>query len=147
MKFRQHLFILLLISSFFVKGQTNEKKSSEKLKNWHHADLTRDSILGISTKQAYEFLKGKKGETVVVGVIDSSIDILHEDLNSIIWKNIGEIENNGIDDDDNGYIDDINGWNFAGNLTFQNYEHERIIMNPSLTEDKNILQRANNEYK
>lgn len=141
-----HLTLALLISSLFVNAQIKKRKSVDDLKNWQHADLTKDSIIGISTKQAYDFLKDKKGKTVIVGVIDSSIDILHEDLKSVIWENIDEIENNGIDDDNNGYIDDINGWNFAGNLTFQNYEYERIIMNSSLVKDKNIVQKAQKEY-
>lgn len=139
-----NLTILLLIYPLFSEGQTNKEFST---KNWHHTDLKKNHIAGISTEQAYDFLKYKKGDTVIVAVIDSSIDILHEDLKNKIWKNIDEIEDNGIDDDNNGYIDDINGWNFTGNLTFQNREYERIIMNPSLIEDKNIIRKAHKEYK
>jgi cell wall-associated protease len=142
-----HITIILLTSSLFVNAQIKKGISLDELKNWYHSDLKKDSIIGISTYQTYEFLNAKKGESVIVGVIDSSIDILHEDLNNKIWKNIDEIENNGIDDDKNGYIDDINGWNFAGNLIYQNYEYERIIMNPSLAENKNTLNRAKKEYE
>ncbi|MEP2239607.1 MAG: S8 family serine peptidase [Maribacter sp.] len=138
------LVLVLLYSS--LNAQKKKTKSAEELKNWYHSDLTKDSIPGISTERAIDFLKNKSRKTVVVGVIDSSIDIHHEDLNSTIWKNIDEIEDNGVDDDKNGYIDDINGWNFAGNLKFQNYEYERIIMNPSLVADKKIIARARKEY-
>lgn len=59
-------------------------------------------------------LKGKPGKTVIVAVIDSGIDTLHEDLKSVLWTNPIEIPGNGIDDDKNGYVDDVHGWNFLG---------------------------------
>jgi len=88
--------------------------SDENFNHWAHADLATDSIPGMSLKQAYKFVEGKKSTTVIVGVIDSGIDIEHEDLKNVLWYNTGEIAGNGIDDDKNGYIDDINGWNFLG---------------------------------
>ncbi|MDT0553336.1 S8 family peptidase [Urechidicola vernalis] len=86
----------------------------EELQKWPQVDLATDSIPGMSIEKAYEFLADKKGETVIVGVIDSGIDITHEDLKDNVWTNIDEIPNNGKDDDKNGYVDDINGWNFLG---------------------------------
>lgn len=84
--------------------------------NWHNLDLKENGVRGISTEKAYrELLKNKKHQTVVVGVVDSGVDINHEDLKENIWKNTGEIAGNGIDDDRNGFIDDINGWDFLGN--------------------------------
>jgi cell wall-associated protease len=83
-------------------------------KNWHTMDLTADGYYGVSLNKAYEFLKGKKGKTVVVATIDSGVDTLQKDLKSILWTNTKEIPGNGIDDDHNGYIDDIHGWNFLG---------------------------------
>ncbi len=69
----------------------------------------------MSVDRAYnELLKSKKGIKVIVGVIDSGLDIDHEDLKGQIWKNTKEIAGNKKDDDKNGYIDDINGWNFLG---------------------------------
>lgn len=83
--------------------------------NWFHLDPEEDLINGVSSSKTYnELLKGKKSNTVVVAVIDSGIDIDHEDLQGVIWTNEGEIAGNGIDDDKNGYVDDIHGWNFIG---------------------------------
>jgi subtilisin family serine protease len=76
--------------------------------------LAADTIPGMSLDKAYKFLEGKKGVTVIVGVIDSGIDIEHEDLKDVLWMNTKEIPGNGIDDDNNGYVDDIYGWNFLG---------------------------------
>ncbi|MFK5957557.1 MAG: S8 family peptidase [Lutibacter sp.] len=86
----------------------------EEFNHWAHADLATDTIPGMSLDKAYKFLEGKKGVTVIVGVIDSGIDINHEDLKDNIWTNPKEIAGNGIDDDKNGYVDDIHGWNFLG---------------------------------
>lgn len=82
--------------------------------HWAHQDLVQDTIPGISLDKAYEFVAGKKGETVIVAVIDSGIDIEHEDLENVLWKNEDEIDGNNIDDDKNGYVDDIYGWNYLG---------------------------------
>jgi len=88
--------------------------SEEEIKAWPHADLMQDSIPGMSLDKAYAFLADKKGTTVILGVVDSGIDIEHEDLEGKIWTNTDEIAGNGKDDDNNGYIDDIHGWNFLG---------------------------------
>ena len=96
---------------------TSPKKgiiTEEQFKHWAHADLATDTIPGISLDKAYKFLEGKKGTTVIVGVIDSGVDIEHEDLKDVLWVNTKEIDGNGIDDDNNGYIDDIYGWNYLG---------------------------------
>jgi subtilisin family serine protease len=97
-------------------------------KHWGHLDLIKDTVPGMSVEKAYEeLLKDKTGKTVVVAVIDSGIDIEHEDLRDVIWTNSDEIPDNGIDDDQNGYIDDVNGWNFIGTMTGANYELTRIL--------------------
>ena len=90
------------------------KMSEEEVQNWPHMNVYSDSIPGMSLTKAYEFIKDKKGQTVIVGVIDSGVDIEHADLKNVVWINEDEIANNGKDDDNNGYIDDIHGWNFLG---------------------------------
>lgn len=88
-----------------------------ELKRWSHLDLIKDSIPGMSVDKAYaELLQGKTGKKVIVGIVDSGVDIEHEDLKGMIWTNTKEIPDNGIDDDKNGYVDDIHGWNFLGDI-------------------------------
>ncbi len=86
----------------------------EEIKAWPHMDIFKDSVPGISLEKAYDFVKNKKGKIVIVGIIDSGVDIEHEDLKDVVWTNPKEIAGNGIDDDKNGYIDDMHGWNFLG---------------------------------
>ncbi len=96
--------------------------------NWGHLDLAKDTIPGMSVDKAYsEIIKGKKGQTIIVAVIDSGIDINHEDLDGVIWTNKKEIAGNGKDDDNNGYIDDIHGWNFLGDAYDEQLEYVRLI--------------------
>lgn len=120
-------------SNFVAKSG---KLSETELKRWSHLDLAKDSVPGMSVDKAYsEFLKNKKSTVVIVGIVDSGVDIEHEDLKSVIWTNKKEIAGNGIDDDKNGYIDDIHGWNFLGNITKENLEYERIINDKSLVDE------------
>lgn len=96
--------------------------------NWGHLDLVKDTIPGMSVDKAYaEIIKNKTGKKVIVAVVDSGIDIDHEDLNDVIWTNKGEIPNNGIDDDKNGYVDDVHGWNFLGDGYDEQLEYTRIL--------------------
>ncbi len=88
--------------------------TEQELQQWPHADIVSDSIPGISLNMAYEFIADKEGTTVIVAVIDSGIDIEHEDLKDVVWVNKNEIAGNGIDNDKNGYVDDVYGWNFFG---------------------------------
>ena len=95
--------------------------------NWFNLDPTENNVNGVSTEKVYnELLKGKTGRTVVVAVIDGGVDYLHEDLKDIIWNNPREIPGNGIDDDKNGYIDDIHGWNFIGGKDGRNIDKESL---------------------
>jgi cell wall-associated protease len=107
--------------------------SEEQEKIWWHLDLERDTVPGMSVIRTYdEIIKNKKGKTVIVAIIDSGVDIEHEDLKNVLWVNKKEKPGNGIDDDNNGYIDDIYGWNFLGDIVGENMEYVRIIkkLNP-----------------
>ena len=130
----------LLAATLFtlsINAQTSFENYTKKapltdaqLKRWSHLDLEKDSIPGMSVDKAYaEFLKGKKSTKVIVGIIDSGVDINQEDLKSYIWTNKKEIPNNGKDDDKNGFIDDVHGWNFLANTNNENLEMTRLLKN------------------
>lgn len=149
---------LLLSCSMGTFAQSTVNSSKKEVPNgWHLLDAKADGFYGISLERAYkELLKGRKSNTVIVAVIDSGIDTLHEDLKPILWKNPGEIPGNGIDDDKNGYIDDVYGWNFIGgkdgrNVKEDSYEAARVYHNLKLkfgsTEGKNTSNWKNDpEY-
>ena len=129
MKYLLSLLIVLLIggSSF------SQNSKLDIPKNWHIQNQDSTGIYGISLDKAYGFINSKKikSKQVVVAVIDSGIDTLHEDLKSVLWTNPKEIPYNGIDDDKNGYIDDVHGWNFLGgkdgrNVKKDSYEAARV---------------------
>src|ERR1700712_5662184 len=115
---RKHLLYPLitgaLLVSFAAFGQQTPKPEPAPPKNWHTLDLKTDGFYGISLKQAYLFLKGKKSKTVIVTTIDSGIDTAQKDLAPILWVNPKEVPNNGKDDDGDGYVDDVHGWDFLG---------------------------------
>ena len=127
-------FVLVLISSYsFVEAQSLNEKNDAYKKGWHLEDHQSSGIYGISAERAYqELLTGKSPKKkVIVAVIDSGIDTAHEDLKPMLWLNKKEIPGNGIDDDKNGYIDDIHGWNFIGgkdgkNVGKDSYEAVRV---------------------
>lgn len=124
-----YCFTLLLISVFFPTDCifASENRSTEELvippadplfeKQWSLENKgTEQGFLqniDIDIKDVWNRISGKK--EVIVAVIDTGVDIAHEDLQNIFWINKREIPNNGLDDDNNGYIDDIHGWNFYNN--------------------------------
>ena len=125
--------VIMLIALALVSNSTIAQTSvKESLPNgWHLQDLKESGAHGISLDKAYQLVKGKKSKTVIVAVIDSGVDTLHEDLKEILWRNPNEIPANGVDDDKNGYVDDIYGWNFLGgkdgrNVTVDSYERDRV---------------------
>jgi cell wall-associated protease len=126
---------ILCLVTFSISFAQNEIKTSvnevSQLQGWHLKDKGKDGLQGISLNQAYDFLKDKKSTTVIVAVIDSGIDTLHEDLKTVLWINPKEIPGNGKDDDKNGYADDVHGWNFLGgkdgkNVNEDSYEAARV---------------------
>ena len=107
--------------------KVSELTEAEK-KNWGHLDLEKDTIPGMGVDRAYaEIIKNRKGKKVIVAVIDSGIDIDHEDLDDVIWTNKKEVPNNGKDDDKNGYVDDVHGWNFLGDTYYEQLEYTRLV--------------------
>jgi subtilisin family serine protease len=119
------IFILFSAANGF-----SQQLKKETPKNWFLLDPQTDSVQGVSAEKTYQtLLKDQPSKTILVAVIDSGIDIDHEDLKSVIWTNEKEIAGNGLDDDKNGYIDDVHGWNFIGgkngNVDADTYELTR----------------------
>lgn len=111
----------------FLIGMMASNLMAQAPQNWFHLDPSKDGVPGLATESIYKRLpKTKKGKTVVVAVIDSGVDYKHEDLKDVMWVNEDEIPNNGIDDDKNGYIDDIHGWSFLGNAKGENVVHDNL---------------------
>ena len=105
------------------KAAKAEEKRLKEIPNWYN-----DGGAGMDTEKAYKMLKNRESQTVIVAIIDSGMDIEHEDLKGQIWVNEDEIAGNGIDDDNNGYIDDVHGWNFLGNANGENANDIRLEM-------------------
>lgn len=150
-------FVVLMLVSAFTFAQKNKTAPA----NWFNLDPKQNKVMGVSTERTYtELLKNKKSTTVIVAVIDGGTDIYHEDLKDVLWINTKEIAGNGVDDDKNGYIDDIYGWNFIGgndpmnNVNEDTYELTRIYAKlknkfESVRENELAPQRQGeyNEYK
>src|SRR5450631_704323 len=115
-RIKQSMFALILLSVSVRSIAQGTYSKTELVKGWHLLDKEKDGVYGISLDKAYDFLRLKnlKSKPVLVAVIDSGVDTLQEDLVHILWTNPNEIPGNGIDDDHNGYVDDIHGWNFIG---------------------------------
>src|SRR4249920_484963 len=122
----------LLLAPFSLVAQSSKQEiKKDAPKGWHMLDYKKDGYYGVNVDKAYEFLKGKKSKAVLVAIIDSGVDTTHEDLKAVLWRNPNEIPGNGIDDDHNGYVDDVYGWNFLGgkdgrNVKQDSYEGARV---------------------
>ncbi|MDY3318342.1 S8 family serine peptidase [Riemerella anatipestifer] len=126
----------IMIAALFLAGLNltlAQEKRDKDTETWYHKDFSATNVYGVNTNNAYKFLesKGLKPKTVVVGVLDSGVEVDHPGLAKNMWKNPNEVPNNGIDDDGNGYIDDIHGWNFMGGKTadvdVDNLEVTRVV--------------------
>ena len=114
---KNRLNSFLILCAFAITSTSLFAQALPGTLNWYNGEGT-----GMFTDKAYGLLKSKKSQTVIVAVIDSGVDIEHEDLKGKIWVNTGEIPNNKIDDDKNGYVDDVHGWNFLGNAKGENLD-------------------------
>lgn len=115
---------LLALLMLFGLGSLNAQKGPT---NWFNLDQEKDGINGMSSERSYaELVKGKTPKTVIVAVIDGGVDPYHEDLKNVMWHNPGEIAGNGIDDDHNGYVDDVYGWNFIGGKNGKNVGPDQL---------------------
>jgi subtilisin family serine protease len=133
---------------------TAQNKAPE---NWFNLDPTTDKVNGTGGDEALKMLKNKnkKSQTVIVAVLDSGVEVDHEDLKDVMWVNPGEIPGNGKDDDNNGYVDDIHGWNFlagpGGNVNHETLEltreYARLIKRFEGTDPKNLHGDAAEEFK
>lgn len=125
--------VLIVVAAGLLYGhhakpaQTSEESSTQR--QWYFSDPLADSVSGISLLKACDVIEGRPAREVVVAVIDTGFDIEHPHLRNNLWINRGEIPGNGIDDDDNGYVDDVHGWNFLGgpegNVLIDNMEVTR----------------------
>lgn len=128
----KRISLIVVASTLFVNIASAQNAVKEIPHGWHLMNKLKDGYYGIDVEKAYsELLKGKKSVPVTVAVIDSGIDTTHEDLKKVLWRNPKEIPGNGIDDDKNGYIDDVYGWNFLGgkdgrNVNKDSYEAARV---------------------
>lgn len=127
-------YLLFLLLPLLVHNTVFAQSSKKNVpSNWFLLDPETDSVQGVSAEKTYNtWLNNMPSKTILVAVIDSGIDIEHEDLKSVIWTNEREIAGNGVDDDLNGYIDDAHGWNFiggkSGNVNADTYELTRECM-------------------
>ena len=123
----------------YITSSNQEIKSSlSKIdkKNWHNLDIEKDSVPGTSVERAYnELLNELKGKKVIVAVIDTGLDIDHKSLSENIWINKDE-KINGKDDDNNGYIDDIHGWNYLGSSYNETRDMTRILRDNKINNRK-----------
>ncbi|MBB4804781.1 subtilisin family serine protease [Chryseobacterium defluvii] len=139
--------------SFAQEAQTKnvDPGKDKDLMTWYHKDFATAKVYGVNTENAYKFLesKGLKPSTVVVGVLDSGVQVDHPGLVKNIWTNPNEVPNNGKDDDGNGYIDDVHGWNFIGgkngDISVDNMEITRVVAKykPVFEGDDSTKNKAN----
>jgi subtilisin family serine protease len=116
----KHIIITALVAAnLFVNAQNPSDQF------WHLRSYSTTNLSGIGIEEAQELVKDKTPTPVIVAIIDAGVDVYHPDLKTMLWQNPDEIADNGIDDDGNGYVDDVYGWNFLGETTFDNMELTR----------------------
>ena len=128
------LTLCLYTCSLFVWGQDT--------KFWHWKDLEKDGVHGVSLFKAQQLLIDLKLKPapIVIAILDGGIDTNHLQIKPLLWNNTKEIPGNHLDDDKNGYVDDLHGWNFLGNAAGQN-------INKASDEKSRIYHRYKSEFK
>lgn len=157
----QHMKKVLLAAVFLTgfsysfaqesKTKSIDPKEDKNLMMWYHKDFATSKVYGVNTENAYKYLesKGLKPKTVIVGVLDSGVQVDHPGLVKNMWTNPNEVPGNGKDDDGNGYIDDIHGWNFIGgkngDIGIDNMEVTRVVAKyqPIFEGDDSTKNKAN----
>ncbi len=154
MTFKQILAVAALCIAATMTTSAQQAKAPD---NWYNLDPAKNGFNGTGGDEALKRLKekGKKGQIVIVAVLDSGVEVDHEDLKDVMWVNPGEIAGNGKDDDGNGYVDDIHGWNFLGGKGGKNVLHETLELTREYvrlsnrfkgTDPKNLHGPAKEEY-
>lgn len=151
----------ILLAAVFLSGfsfsfaqsssATKDPMEDKDLMTWYHKDFATTKVYGVNTANAYKFLesKGLKPTPVVVGVLDSGVQVDHPALKNNLWKNVNEVPNNGKDDDGNGYVDDVYGWSFIGgkngDIDVDNMEVTRVVKKykPIFEGDNSTTNKAN----
>lgn len=121
--------MLLVVSVFFAFISYSQDVQRG---DWFNSNYAEDGLMGALVDRTYmSFLQDREPKEVIVAVIDSGVDPEHEDLQGMLWVNTGEIPGNGIDDDGNGYVDDVHGWSFisgpGGDVHHDNLEFTRVF--------------------
>lgn len=98
----------------FAQGTGASEPQAPVTLQWQNGDIMDDGVIGVSAFKAYKAFGEKKTSPIIVAVIDSGTETWHPDLKNNIWINSDEMPGNGVDDDGNGYIDDMHGWSFIG---------------------------------
>lgn len=120
------LALLASVANFQAQNKVEVKTDSTFLKNWMHSDFEATGVYGVNTLKAKEFLKehNRKPNNIVVGVLDSGVEYFHEDLKNVMWVNPKEKGDDKKDNDKNGFVDDIHGWNFVTDKNGNNYSED-----------------------
>ncbi len=132
------------MASFAQETTTVETLAKVDQKSWQHQSFEDSGVYGVNTQKALQFLESKKRKPsqLIVGVLDSGVEITHPDLKDNIWINKKEIAGNGIDDDKNGYVDDVYGWNFIGGKDGKNVDGDTLELTRLFVKYNNLFETS-----
>ncbi|WP_312555080.1 S8 family peptidase [Empedobacter brevis] len=136
--------MFLGVASFAQETTTALPLPKVDQKFWQHESLEETGVYGVNTQKAIQFLESKKRKPsqLIVGVLDSGVEITHPDLKDNIWTNAKEIANNGKDDDKNGYVDDIHGWNFIGGKDGKNVDGDTLELTRLFVKYRDLFEKS-----